>query len=63
MSRKCNSHNRDFNGDPKAGTAGDLVPEGIIFVKAAQSPTDQPLLIVAKEVRGSTTIYQITPAP
>ncbi|MEO5754641.1 MAG: hypothetical protein ABIR38_08040 [Chthoniobacterales bacterium] len=56
-------NNRDFNGDPELGTAGDLAPEGLIFIKAAQSPSNRPLLVVANEVSGSTTIYEITPAP
>lgn len=55
-------NNRDFSGDPVLGTAGDLGPEGIIFVKASQSPNGRPLVIVANEVSGSTTIYQIDPA-
>ncbi len=42
--------NRDFNGDPETSTAGDLGPEGIVFVKAKQSPNGHPLLLVANEV-------------
>ena len=29
---------RDFSGDAEAGTAGDLAPEGLVFVDAADSP-------------------------
>lgn len=39
--------------------AGDLGPEGLDFVPAAQSPNGQPLLVVANEVSGTTTIYQV----
>mgnify|MGYP000398022937 CR=1 FL=1 len=39
--------------------AGDLGPEGIEFVPAAASPNGKPLLIVANEVSGTTTIYEI----
>lgn len=38
---------------------GDLAPEGLMFVPAAQSPNGQPLLIVANETSGTTTIYQV----
>lgn len=38
---------------------GDLAPEGIVFVPAAESPSSKPLLIVANETSGTTTIYEI----
>jgi hypothetical protein len=52
-------NNRDFSGDPEAGTAGDLGPEGLLFVKAEDSPIGRPLLVVANEVSGSTTVYDV----
>jgi len=39
--------------------AGDLGPEGFDFVPADKSPNGKPMLIVANEVSGSTTYYQI----
>jgi hypothetical protein len=57
------SNNRDFSTvvnltlDPDA--AGDLGPEGIAFIPAAESPTGAPLVVVANEVSGTTTIFSV----
>jgi len=39
--------------------AGDLAPEGMAFVPAANSPNGKPLLIIGHEVSGTTAVYQI----
>ena len=44
--------------DALAG-AGDLGPEGLTFVPASDSPTHRPLLAVANEVSGTTTLFQV----
>lgn len=61
-------NNRDFSisvedaDDPAAvlSAAGDLGPEGIAFVSAAESPTGEPMLAVGNEVSGTTGYYGIT---
>ncbi len=52
-------NNRDFFGNPEAGTAGDLGPEGLIFISADQSPNQKPLVVVTNEVSGTTTLFQV----
>lgn len=51
--------NRNAAGDPEAGTAGDLGPEGLHFVPARQSPNRKPLLLVGNEVSGTMTVWQV----
>lgn len=67
-------NNRDFSvafdldedGDPaptpeQVIAVGDLAPEGLTFISVTDSPNAQSLLVVANEVSGSTTIYEVTP--
>ncbi|GGK15462.1 hypothetical protein GCM10011583_54230 [Streptomyces camponoticapitis] len=52
-------NSRDFAGDPEAGTAGDLGPEGVLFVAAKDSPTGDALLVVGNEISGTTSVYRV----
>lgn len=51
--------NRNYTVPTNTAGAGDLGPEGVIFVPADQSPNRQPLLIVANEISGTVTIWQV----
>ena len=46
------------NFDPVSGT-GDIAPEGLRFVSSIERRGRKPLLLVANEVSGTTTVYAI----
>lgn len=60
-------NNRDFGVDVQLAdgslnpAVNDLGAEGLIFIDAEDSPNDKPLLVVANEVSGSTSIFEIEP--
>jgi DNA-binding beta-propeller fold protein YncE len=45
--------------DKKTETSKDIAPEGILFIPAHKSHTRTNLLIVANEISGTATIYEI----
>lgn len=56
----------EWTSDPEAlaiagnlATVGDLGPEGLVFIPAAQSPNGKPLLVVGNEVSGTTAVLQL----
>lgn len=52
----------DFDGDDAAelSAAGDLGPKEIVFVDGADTPTGTPWLVVANEISGTTSIYDVS---
>ena len=56
-------NNRNFAGNPRAGTAGDLGPEGLVFIAGEDSPTGQALLVVSNEISGTTSIFSVGKQP
>jgi hypothetical protein len=38
----------------------DTAPEGLVFIKEADSPNGKALLVVSHEMSNTTTIFEIT---
>lgn len=55
-------NNRNFTQTPGAvtvNTIGDLGPEGLIHIDAADSPNGEHLLVCASEVSGTVTLFSV----
>lgn len=50
---------RDFTGDPDDGGAGELGPEGVLFLPHGTSPNPGGLVITANEESGTVTFYSV----
>lgn len=53
------ANNVKLDGSAEQMTAGDIGPEGIVFISADDSPNGQPMIAVANEVSGTTTLYAV----
>jgi hypothetical protein len=53
----------NFAGSLALGTAGDVSPESVAFVAAADSPTGKPLVIASYELSGTTAVFELNGPP
>lgn len=54
------TNHRNFAVDADSSAAGDLGPEGIIFIPANQSPNGQNMLVVSNEVSGTVSAFGLS---
>ncbi|WP_107669214.1 choice-of-anchor I family protein [Cyanothece sp. BG0011] len=57
------TNNRDFTQDVMTSAVGDLGPEGVLFINPEDSPTNSPLLVVANEISGTTSVFSVSQVP
>lgn len=51
--------NRNNAAAPNTEAAGDLGPEGLLFIPASESPTGAMLLVASNEISGTVTIWRV----
>lgn len=56
---KSYTNRRRFDVSAKSSEAGDLGPEGAVFISANESPNGESLLAVANEVSGTVSLYHV----
>lgn len=56
-------NNRNFSAVTNTAAARDLRSEGVKFIAEEDSPTGVTLLVVANEVSGKTTVYEVAQVP
>jgi hypothetical protein len=54
-------NSRDYTQAPNTAAAGDLGPEGVIFVPPGESPDGRALVIVSNEISGTVSIFAASP--
>jgi DNA-binding beta-propeller fold protein YncE len=54
---------RNFDVAVNTPAAGDLGPEGLLFISAANSPNGHPLLVISNEISGTTSVFQVNQTP
>ena len=47
-------------GDILLGSAGDVSPEGVLFLGASESPSGKPMFVVSYELSGSVAFFELT---
>lgn len=52
-------NNRNFDADAQTEEAGDLGPEDILYISKRNSPTGSRAIVVANEVSGSISLFNI----
>jgi len=47
-------------GDIILGTAGNVSPEGALFLDGKNSPTGKPMFVISYELSGTVAMFELT---